>query len=551
MKSDPAPQPGLWSGLIYRHRVALIALGVAAMAFTLYALTLAPGLTWRNSASDGGDLLTAAFTWGIPHPTGYPTYLILLRGFSTVIPAGSEAFHGNLFSALTAATAMGLLFTATVTVLRRLSPSEHPGRFADRDILIAAGLSSLSMAASRELWSQATVTEVYALNALFVSAVFLAALGLRDRQDGMPNNKGVGWRYGLAVGLLSGVALGNHLTIAALIFPLFGWGLLGGGIRALRLTHIAPMALGLLLGLGVYLYAPLASSQGPALNWGHPDSAQGFWWMVSGTVYQGYAFGVGGRELWDRLVTSTDLVFAQFAFIGVLLGIAGLTFIWGRLRNLALAHLFAVVLMVLYALTYRTVDSFIYLIPVFMLFSTWIGAGMARLLSSTDEIRQIAPFLRSYTHRVIAGAIIIIAVVAVPVFSIATNYDRLDLSDDHEASDYAVSAFETMDSGSIVFTRTERTVFSLWYQSYVAEAEQAVMPVSIPHLAFDWYWEDLADQFPDRMPETRPAGLQDRARAIVDHNLGINPLYEADTRSTTFPELGLVEDGVLMRIEPR
>ena len=135
MKSDPAPQPGLWSGLIYRHRVALIALGVAVMAFTLYALTLAPGLTWRNSASDGGDLLTAAFTWGIPHPTGYPTYLILLRGFSTVIPAGSEAFHGNLFSALTAATAMGLLFTATVTVLRRLNLSEHPGRLDRKSVV--------------------------------------------------------------------------------------------------------------------------------------------------------------------------------------------------------------------------------------------------------------------------------------------------------------------------------------------------------------------------------------------------------------------------------
>ncbi|MDP6821683.1 MAG: DUF2723 domain-containing protein [Dehalococcoidia bacterium] len=546
MKVDSAPEPGRWPGVIYRHRVGVIAFVIAGLAFLLYALTLAPGLTWRNSASDGGDLLAAAFTWGIPHPTGYPTYLIALRGFSAAIPFGSEALHGNLFSSLTAAAAVGLLFLATARILRTLAVPGASGRIDDRHISIAAGLSSLSMAASRELWSQATVTEVYALNALFVSAILLASLGLRDRQSG----DGVDWRYGAGIGLLSGIALGNHLTIAALIFPMLAWGLLGGGVRSLRVRHVLPIALSGALGLGVYAYAPLASAQAPDLNWGHPDSVQGFWWMVSGTVYQGYAFGVGGGELYDRLVTSADLLFAQFAFIGVLLGLVGLPAMWGRQRQLVAGHLAAVTLLVVYAVTYRTVDSFIYLIPVFMLFSIWMAAGVLRLLSNTDQIRKTASVLRSVGHRRIASVMILAILVAVPGFSVATNYDRLDLSDDREASDYAIAAFETMEPGSIVFTRTERSVFSLWYQSYVAETERAVMPVSVPHIVFDWYWDDLVDQFPERMPDTRPSGLQDRVLAIIDHNLGINPLYDSDATGETFPELRVVEDGVLMRIEP-
>jgi len=543
MKIESAPQPGRWSGDMYRHRVGLIALAVASLAFLLYLLTLSPGLTWRNSASDGGDLLTAAFTWGIPHPTGYPTYLISLRGFSAVMPTGTAALHGNLFSAVTASAAIGLLFMATVRILRSLPLSSG---MPDRYVLISAGVTSLSMAASRELWSQATVTEVYALNALFVSAILLATLGLRDRQ----RYGGVGWRYGAGIGLLFGLALGNHLTIAAVILPLLAWGVLGGGVRSLRIGHALPIAMAGVLGLSVYAYAPIASSQAPVLNWGHPDSLQGFWWMVSGTVYQGYAFGVGGQELWDRLVTSADLLFAQFAFIGVLLGLAGLPIIWGHRRYLSVAHLVAVALLVAYAVTYRTVDSFIYLIPGFMLFSIWMAAGVLRLLSNVDLIRRTVPALRSTGHRVIAATFFLAVVAAVPGFSIATNFSRLDLSDDHEAADYSVAAFESMESGSIVFTRTEQSVFSLWYQSYVAEVEQKVMPISVPHIVFDWYWDDLVVQFPERMPATRPESKRDRVLAIIDHNLGINPLYEADAGVAALPGLRLVEDGVLLRIEP-
>ena len=42
-------------------------------------MTAAPGLTWAHFGADGGDLLAAAAVHGIPHPPGYPLYLLLLR----------------------------------------------------------------------------------------------------------------------------------------------------------------------------------------------------------------------------------------------------------------------------------------------------------------------------------------------------------------------------------------------------------------------------------------------------------------------------------------
>ena len=47
----------------------------------VYLASLAPGLTWANFGADGGDLIAAAATGGVAHPTGYPFYLLLARLF--------------------------------------------------------------------------------------------------------------------------------------------------------------------------------------------------------------------------------------------------------------------------------------------------------------------------------------------------------------------------------------------------------------------------------------------------------------------------------------
>lgn len=60
-----------------------------------YSLSIAPGLTWVQYSADGGDLISAAATSGVPHPSGYPLYLILARGFQ-LLPVGELAFRTNL-----------------------------------------------------------------------------------------------------------------------------------------------------------------------------------------------------------------------------------------------------------------------------------------------------------------------------------------------------------------------------------------------------------------------------------------------------------------------
>src|SRR5512139_3479464 len=102
-----------------RDRCRLVAPLLGGLfALACYGATLPPGLTWANNGADGGDLLAAALTGGVPHPTGYPTYQILLRLAISAI-GGEPARAGAWLSALSAALAVAFLADLAQRMLRQ------------------------------------------------------------------------------------------------------------------------------------------------------------------------------------------------------------------------------------------------------------------------------------------------------------------------------------------------------------------------------------------------------------------------------------------------
>ena len=77
--------------------------GVAAAVFTLYLVTLAPGVV----GGDAGEHQFSAPLLGIPHATGYPLYLLLGKLWTLLMPFGSMAWRMNLLSAVYGALAAG------------------------------------------------------------------------------------------------------------------------------------------------------------------------------------------------------------------------------------------------------------------------------------------------------------------------------------------------------------------------------------------------------------------------------------------------------------
>ncbi len=531
-------------GAVRARPVLLACVALFLFSVTLYLLTMAPGLTWENEGGDGGDFLAAAHTWGIPHPTGYPTYLVLMRLFSEVLWFGDEALHGNIFSAITAAIAVPFFFLASRKMLLRLPLSDTRGRYLP---FAAALVTALGFATSNLHWSQATITEVYALNAMFVSMFGWLALVARARMDRGESARNIR----LAMAIILGIALGNHVTIVFVAAPLGAWmywPTLRNSPQHLRQEWL-PLA-GLIAGLTVYIYAPVASAQDPPLNWFFPDSFSGFSSMASASLYQSYVFGLPAEGIDDRLVSGARLWLTQFTALGAILGLVGVLLLWERMRTLAVATAVSFLGLFIYSIAYNSFDSYVFLVPAFLVFGMWISAGLLNLATTmiaVAERRQsgwLAMRKRWILPTVFAGALI-----GMPLWSIAFNYEGIDISDDTEAADYVDEAFSVAGDRAVIIAEDIPT-FGLWYQSLVADPDRDVAVIATFLLGFDWYWEHIERQFPDRVPDGfENAGALNRTKAIAAHNLGLNPVFITDDEDRFAAEFELLEDGPLWRIE--
>src|SRR5213593_4085674 len=97
----------------------LRALALSLAVFAIYAL----GACRSIYVGDSGELVTAVHLLGIPHPSGYPLYVLLGKLWTVLVPAGSIAFRMSLFSAAAGATACGIVLRTCRSLGLGLLPS--------------------------------------------------------------------------------------------------------------------------------------------------------------------------------------------------------------------------------------------------------------------------------------------------------------------------------------------------------------------------------------------------------------------------------------------
>jgi hypothetical protein len=431
-----------------------------------YARTLAPGITWANDGDDSGDLIAATATLGIPHPTGYPTYVLLARIFQ-LLPIGDLALRSTLFSAVAATLTALCLYLLAYDLLADGQRLASP---------IAAAVA-LIFGLSRVFWSQAVIAEVYTLNALFVALMLLFMLwAARGRAAGR-------WPIGLQ-GLVAGLALGNHVTI---VLPIAAWlaAMLMRAPAATRARWLAQAALGTAAGLLIYLYLPLRAAVHPPISWGNSRDWAGFWWEVSGQPYRGLAFGLPPSLLAGRAAAWAALLVGQFGWLGAGLGLAGLIysatserlFIW---LSAAIAVVYSI-----FALTYNTADSYAYLVPVYLIFAIWIGLGIDQALRAIERYRRPA----------LAFTVLLLLALAF-AWHIPTTARLVDASQDRRAIDYAASVFKSAPAHAIIITTSGRDTFPLWYYQYALGARPDLIIIVDPLLDFTWYHDTLHITYP-------------------------------------------------------
>ncbi|MCD6289502.1 MAG: DUF2723 domain-containing protein [Anaerolineae bacterium] len=510
---------------VTRRISALWPLAPILVVLPVYWATLAPGLTWKHSGADGGDLLTAALTNGVPHPSGYPTYILLLRAVMK-LPGHTPAFWGNLFSALSATLALIFVALASARVLRDVGVREGTARLV---AIVTAVLTGLGPT----LWSQAVITEVYSLHACFVAILIYLLLRTDVKAGGI---------WGLTTGLVLGLGLGNHISLAFLIpgAVIYLW------LADIRVTRrsLLGLALGCVVGLLTYVYLPWAARGDPPVNWGDPSTLPRLWWLVSGRVYRRLIFAFPLSWIPWRLSGWAGLLLQNLTLPGVALALFGL---WQAkeelpgLFGMTLAH---VGVFSIYALGYDTADSYVYLIPVYIALAPCLALG-AWVIGGEAVRRATGHGVRL---RRAVGIILAVSFVILPVAQAWSHWDGQDLSQDHEAVDFGRDALATADSNALIIVATDQPTFTLWYFHYGLGLRPDVTIINSRLYEFDWYRDSVTRRYPSIVlagGRVRPPTLNE----VIAANMKVRPVYLAELILDPLMSYSAKRQGPLYRLQ--
>jgi hypothetical protein len=492
----------------------------------LYGFTLAPGLTWAHHGSDGGDFLAAALVRGIPHPSGYPTYVLLLRALTAIVP-GDPARTGNWLSAICAALGISVFaFLAN----RMLAATAWRG--------LVALSAALCLGASPALWGQATITEVHGLNFLLVVSL-MALLWLWMRTPSR-------WWPPLA-GLVFGLSLGNHLTTLLLIPAAADW--LWHNRRSLSdRTHGWLAVAAAILGLSVYLYLPLAAAKDPPVNWGDPQTPQRFLEVVSVQVYRPLVFGVALSAIPGRLAAWGNELARQFGggLWGALIAVLGAWLLDRRDHLWWRFTLLVVIAYSLYAIGYDTADSHLYLIPVWAAAALWLAEGLNWLA------QWMADWLareKNARKRSLSGVLFLLTLIALPVAAVWRHGPTLEALRDTRATDFLEAALTEADQNAVIFVEEDARTFALWYGIYGLQRRSDLTPVNLRLYAFPWYRRILASHHPQVLPPESVDAMD--ANSFVAELAGRLPVYRAGSIEAGLTGLAEQRAGALVKLTPQ
>ena len=437
-----------------------------------YSLTIAPGVTWAHFSADGGDLISAAATGGVPHPSGYPLYLILARLFQ-LLPVGNLAFRTNLLSALSTILTALLLYMYLLHQLRDRPSAQF-----------TSCLAALTYGLAPFVWGQALVTEVYALHGLLLMlCIYVVSL---------ENPRISEWMRGFVFG----IAATNHLT-AIMMFPLLALG--SDGKLFDSIPVLLKRALGVAVGLSLYLLLPVRAYFDPPINWGDASTLDGFFWLISGQIYHQYPFSLSLADVVQRLRAFAGFLLDQYTWLGALLGIYGL--ISPPSRRTLIPTLWMGAVFLSFAIFYGSYDSQVNLLPVWLAFAVWLAYGLQDLLGLLPE--------RSKLRASIAGLLFVAIMLRIPFI-----FSSVDASKDFRAQNFIEHAMQVIPQNSLVFVDGDEQIFALWYAQFGLKQRTDMAIVAEGLFPYKWYLENLQYTYTDiNVPQREDLQPSDLAAA--------------------------------------
>ncbi len=480
----------------------------------IYLISMCPTIY----SGDAPELATAGATFGIPHPPGYPLYVLCANIFSGLMPFGNPAWEINLMSVIAATGAVAGVFGIALLLYESWVP---------------AVFAALGLGVGATMWSQALISEVYAFDLLLAAATLYSALKARQKQTltscaltvflaaSWTGHRTVNILYILSVLILLGPVL--QKTVCSV-----------KGCLIIALACIAPFL--------VFLYLPLASSYNPMLDTGDPETWQRFWDMVTASVYKQYLFGGGINTFFIQLIYIFSSLPKELG-AAIILAPVGAVFLWLQKKTEAVALLYLAGANLFFAANYQVLDVMVFTLPSLLALHVLSGAAIRGMFGKLPKM---------YTITIIIGLVI-----ATAVYTSAEN----NLREQTLCRDFARDALNCAEDNALILSNVDSVTFALWYMQYAESYREDILVVSKGR-SVDWYQEQTKKQRPDLIIQKyQGADAASRWPAMLaENNAGTVLVYLTANMKGYFLPIDMmrlnnvvteVPSGILMQIVPR
>jgi hypothetical protein len=484
----------------------LVALAAAVAAFTVYAVTLAPSVSFWDS----GEYITCSWVAGIPHPPGVP-FFVLLGRVSTLLFSfiPSIAARVNLMCAIAGTVTIGLV----ARLIQRWSVRLGFEPWLYRPVSVTGALMA---AFSYTVWRNNNATETYAMAALLsLLILWVFDLWIERRLHGRPAGRQL-----LLTGYLMTLAIGNHLSALIVTLPIVAMYVLYA-VRKKAFEWKSPgfpvMFLGLMvLAFSIHLYMPIRAIQNPEINETKPSVWTEFkeaierkqYGQVSilnrkgpfkdqlGLFAEYLSWQVGRPEAWTGAMGTPGGVVWAFLWMGMaVLAVTGLVVMGKRRPDLlvlvGLSFIMASFAFVVY-LNFKTGpegtslgevrerDYFFGASFIFFAILSMIGLGSLFASAKTRATKNAAW-----------------AMVFFPLISLGMNWHHCDRSGDYAARDYGINLLQSCPENAVIITNGDNDTFPLWFAQGVLGVRRDVIISNLSLMNTRWYVEQLVAKDPD------------------------------------------------------
>jgi hypothetical protein len=534
------------------HRPSYLAAGIASLlVFVLYLVTLAPS----SAMWDASEYITAAYTFGLPHPPGNPFFVLVGRVFSILPISHSVAMRVNVLAALASAISSGMWFLVTERVLSYWLPEKWQR-------LTGAAVATLIGATAFTVWNQSVVNEkVYTMSLTFFAIVSWLTVLWCDDPDGPRADKIL-----ILIGFLIGLGYTNH-PAGFLVAPAVGVAVLARRWQTImRWKVVVPALLALGLGLTVFAIEPIRSAHFPAINEGEPTGCLteiGWGCTFSHTTYVRLKANITREQFGKPDLTARQAPFPGqlgmwwhyfrwqwfrdpynsnpplqnvFAALFFILGLAGGVAHWKRDRMSFWFFgplIFTVTPLLVFYMNFKygysqapelgnsvareVRDRDYFYLWSFSAWSVWVGLGLvwlwemvAELFARTDE--NLPESKDDRPRFPLKSWLIASPLLALAFIPLWFNRHAAPRSKDTFTRDWAVDVLNTVEPYGIIVTNGDNDTFPLWYAQEVEGVRQDVTVAVTSLLNTDWYVRQIVRRPPRPYDAARgPSIYRDRA----------------------------------------